>query len=240
MPAVSPEHSDAATGTEDDDARNRPMLVLDAASGSCLVAVVNAAGVLAESRDAERGAATERLASLVAAALAAAGLTAKDLGGVAVTVGPGSFTGLRAALSLAHGIALGAGLALVAVTLAEALRASLPQCDGRPVWIAMDSRRGRVFLDRDGHVEPFAPEHLPSPAGPIAIAGDAAGLVAAQLSASGGDVLTCAHPLASASGIVAAALLRLAGRLPPLPALPLYVDPPEAKLPASGLRPAPV
>jgi tRNA threonylcarbamoyladenosine biosynthesis protein TsaB len=32
---------------------------------------------------------------------------------------------------------------------------------------------------------------------------------------------------------------RLAGELPPRPALPLYVDPPEARLPAAGLRPAP-
>jgi hypothetical protein len=34
--------------------------------------------------------------------------------------------------------------------------------------------------------------------------------------------------------------LRLAGTLPPLAAQPLYIDPPEAKLPAGGLRPAPV
>jgi hypothetical protein len=39
--------------------------------------------------------------------------------------------------------------------------------------------------------------------------------------------------------IAAAARRRLRGELPPLPAQPLYVDPPEAKLPAGGLRPPP-
>ena len=40
--------------------------------------------------------------------------------------------------------------------------------------------------------------------------------------------------------VAAAGLRRHAGLLPPLAALPLYVDAPEAKLPAGGLRPLPV
>jgi len=40
--------------------------------------------------------------------------------------------------------------------------------------------------------------------------------------------------------IAAVACQRLAGALPPLPAQPLYVDPPEARLPAGGLRPPPI
>ena len=69
--------------------------------------------------------------------------------------------------------------------------------------------------------------------------GDAAAMVAASLSAQDVDVRLDPTTCASARGIAAAAQLRLSGGLPPLDAVPLYVDPPEAKLPVGGLRPAP-
>jgi hypothetical protein len=46
--------------------------------------------------------------------------------------------------------------------------------------------------------------------------------------------------LPQARHIAAIAARRLTGGMPPLPAQPLYVDPPEAKLPAGGLRPPPL
>lgn len=217
-----------------------PLLVLDAATDGTLAAIVASDAVLAERRDTGRGAATERLAGLVSDTLSAAGLIIRDLAGIAVTVGPGSFTGLRAALALAHGLALGAGLPIVAVTLGEAIRAEVGGSSARPVWVALDSRRGRIFLDRDGELAPFAPEDLPAPDRPIVIAGDAASLAGAALTACRAVVTLSEIRQASATGIANVARLRLGGLLPPLVAMPLYVDPPEAKLPAGGLRPAPV
>ncbi len=149
---------------------------------------------------------------------------------VAVTVGPGGFTGLRAALSLAHGIALGASIPLLPVTLAEVFAAG-PALPGRTLWTAIDSRRGRVFLDRGGGFSTVALEALPPAQGPVAVAGDAAVAVAARLAATGQDVLLTDRRMPRAEAIAAAALRRHHGALPPLAAMPLYVDPPEARRP---------
>ena len=83
--------------------------------------------------------------------LAEAAMRATSLDLVAVTVGPGSFTGIRAGLALAHGIALAAGVPVVGVTVGEALADSLPYLGERHLWVAIDSRRGRIFLERGRH-----------------------------------------------------------------------------------------
>ena len=58
-------------------------------------------------------------------------MSAADLDLVAVTVGPGSFTGIRAALALAHGLALAAGVPVIGVTVGEALADALPHLGDR-------------------------------------------------------------------------------------------------------------
>jgi tRNA threonylcarbamoyl adenosine modification protein YeaZ len=182
---------------------------------------------------------------MVDAVMATAGVTAAALDAVGVTVGPGSFTGLRAALALAHGIALGAGCPVVGVTVGEAIAEAFPQLGTRRLWTAIDSRRGRVFLDRgpngsEDDIASFELANLPVPDGPVAIAGDAAILVAACLAASGVDVALTDLREALPRHVAVAAARRLARELSPREAQPMYIDPPEAKLPAGGLRPPPV
>ena len=81
---------------------------------------------------------------------------------------------------------------------------------------------------------------LPPAAGPVAVAGDAAVAVAARLAARDTDVMLTDARLPTARHVAMVGARRLAGELPPLAAQPLYVDPPEARLPQGGLRPAPV
>ncbi len=209
------------------------ILALDAALARCSVALVSDGLVLAS-----RVAASGRGQSAVLAPMVAEVLHGETFDAVAVTVGPGSFTGLRTALALAHGLAT-SGKPVVAVTVAEALAEAAGALDGRALWTAIDSRRGRIFLDIAGQVRPVQLDELPQPEGPVAVAGDAAGEVAARLASRGQDVLLTDARLPHAIHVAAAAARRLAGELPPLAAAPLYVDPPEAKLPAGGLRPAP-
>ncbi len=211
------------------------VLALDASSGPCSAALAAGGHVLAVHGCADQRGAPGLLPGLVAAVLADA---PGGFDAVAVGVGPGSFTGLRAAIAMAHGLALGAGVPVVGVTAAEALAAMLPD-SGRPLWVVTDTKRGRLFLARDGAIEAVAADRLPLPAGPVALAGDAAELAAAWLTGQGADAIVTQATLANAAGVALAGERRAAGALAPLAAQPMYVEPPEAR-PASRSRPAPV
>ncbi len=192
-------------------------------------------GVLAESRlAAERGLA-DQIPAMVASLLERAG----PADAVAVVVGPGSFTGIRAGIAVATGVALAADIPIVGVTVAEALADALPHMGGRSLWVATSARAGHVCLVRDGVAAAFALLDLPRATGPVAVAGEASNQVAALLAARGGDVMLtdARHP--KPVHVAAAAARRLHGALPPCPALPLYAEPPRITLPALPPRPAP-
>jgi tRNA threonylcarbamoyl adenosine modification protein YeaZ len=203
------------------------ILVIDSALARCTVAVVQDEAVRAQRRTDGAQGQTNLLAGLVVAVLVEAGLLATQFDIIAASVGPGSFTGVRAGLALAHGVGVAGDIPVVGVTVGEALSAALPNLGARALWVAINSRRGRVYLQRDGLFASFALDDLPlpSPGMAVAVAGDAATPVAAFL---------------AARQVALVAARRFAGALPPIEALPLYVDPPLAKPPAGGLRPPPV
>jgi tRNA threonylcarbamoyladenosine biosynthesis protein TsaB len=188
----------------------------------------------------ERGQAA-LLPPMAEAVLRDAGLAATGLAAVAVVVGPGGFTGLRAALSLAEGIALGAGCPLVGVTTGEALAAALPDAlrAERAIWAVVDNRRGRVVLERfaagalapEAPPEPFEEAALPPPPPRVAIAGDAAPAIAARLAAAWVDAMLTDSRLPDAVAVAKVAAWRLAGLIPPRDATPLYVEPPAVRVP---------
>jgi tRNA threonylcarbamoyladenosine biosynthesis protein TsaB len=72
----------------------------------------------------------------------------------------------------------------------------------------------------------------------VAVAGDAAQAVAERLAARGVDALLSASRLPDAAGAARVAALRLSGRLPPLPARPLYAEPPAVRRPTPEAAPA--
>jgi tRNA threonylcarbamoyladenosine biosynthesis protein TsaB len=215
------------------------ILALDAALARCSAAVVADDDLVAtRQQNVARGHAA-LLPVMAQEVLAEAKIAPPSLDLIAVTVGPGSFTGLRAGLALAHGLALATGVPLVGVSVGEALAEAFPHLGRRTLWSAIDSRRGRVFLERDGQVVALAIDALPQPERPVAVAGDAAPWVAARLAARDVDVMLTDARLPLARHIAQVGRRRLAGGLPPRAAQPIYVDPPEARLPAGGLRPAP-
>ena len=171
--------------------------------------------------------------------LLAEAASGQEITDIAVCIGPGSFTGLRTSLALAQGFAAGRGVLLWGVTAFDAYAEALSELP-RPLWVGVGARRGRIFLLREGKAEAFAAGAVPLPQIPVAIAGDEAPFLAAFLAARGADVMLTSARLIDPAWVGRAALKQKAAGLKPGAALPLYVDPPEAKLPASGLRPAPV
>jgi tRNA threonylcarbamoyladenosine biosynthesis protein TsaB len=207
------------------------ILALDSAVARCSATIVDDGAVVAGyQRDLERGHATV-LPAMVRDCLREAGLHAADCDLIAVTVGPGSFTGIRGGLALAQGIAVAAGRPVIGVTVGEALADSLPQLGGRILWCATTSRRGRIFLEAGDQILSLAVSELPRPDGLVAVAGGAAADVASRLAAMGVNVMLTDARLPSGRHIAEVAGRRFAGAIRPLAAEPLYVDPPEAKLP---------
>jgi tRNA threonylcarbamoyladenosine biosynthesis protein TsaB len=215
------------------------ILALDSAVARCSATIVADGQIIAGfQRDLERGHASV-LPVMAQDCLREARLEAADLDLIAVTVGPGSFTGIRGGVALAQGIAVAAGRPLVGVTVGEALADSLPLLGGRTLWCATTSRRGRIFLEVGDEVVSLAMTELPTPPGPVAIAGGAAADFASRLAARGFDVMLTDARLPTGRHIAQVAERRCLGTIRPLPAEPLYVDPPEAKLPG-GKPPPPV
>jgi tRNA threonylcarbamoyladenosine biosynthesis protein TsaB len=87
---------------------------------------------------------SEQLLAGVDRVLRGAGLGLQDLDGIAVGLGPGSFTGLRVALSTAKGLAMALGIPLRGVPTLEALAHNVPFWSG-VVCPMVDARRGRVY-----------------------------------------------------------------------------------------------
>ena len=212
------------------------ILGLDAAMARCSAALL-VDGVVRGEREAPGGRGQQTvLAQMVAELLD--GVEALDA--VAVSIGPGSFTGLRSAIALAHVLAAGR-CKVLGVTVDQALSHQLGNVPGRAIWTAIDSRRGRIFLTRH-HEATIAINvvDVAPPAHPVVVAGDAAPDLVAWLTERGADAWLSDVRQPAAASVAQVAARMLAGDLPPHEAQPLYVDPPEAKLPAGGLRPAPL
>ena len=124
------------------------LLALDAATENCSVALLSQ-GRLSE-RVAESGKAhAEQLLAMVADVLAESQVALSDLDGIAASIGPGSFTGVRVSVSVAQGLAFGAGLRVVAVSTLEALalRALEARTPGAPenAIACLDARMREVY-----------------------------------------------------------------------------------------------
>ena len=213
------------------------LLVLDCALARCTAAIVESGQAIAVRTEARKQGHEAVLPVMARDVLAEA---PGPIGMIAVTIGPGSFTGIRAALALGHGIGLSLGVPVVGVTVGEAIAHAFPALGLRALWVVTGSRRGHVLLERHGVAISCPLDDLPVPAGPVAVAGAAAIEVAARLAARDINVMLTDARFPAPVHIAAVALARHGDASAERPAQPLYVDPPEAKPPAGGLRPPPM
>jgi tRNA threonylcarbamoyladenosine biosynthesis protein TsaB len=124
------------------------VLAIDTALEACSAAVLDPGGGItaSESLAMTRGHA-ETLMPLIARVMNGAGLEFAQLDRIAVTTGPGSFTGLRVGISAARGIALAAGKPAVGLSTLAALAAPLIATDdGTQVVAAIDARHEHIYL----------------------------------------------------------------------------------------------
>jgi tRNA threonylcarbamoyladenosine biosynthesis protein TsaB len=234
------------------------LLAIDTATDACS-ATLWADGAVAAHRSAAmaRGHA-EALMPMVVEVIGAAELNFADLTGVAVTVGPGAFTGLRIGLSAARGIGLAAGIPVLGATTLEVVARAVPAAERAPdrhganVVAAIESKRADLYVQAFGpDLAPLGapasvmPEALAAalPGGPLVLAGDGAARAAAALDAAqvGPGRITLStsgpHPDTRVLAALAAGRLADAARPEDMPAPePLYLRPPDAKLPAGGGR----
>lgn len=216
------------------------ILALDSALSACSVAVLADGAVRAVQRQAMARGQAEALLPMARAALQEAGLAFADLDRLAVTVGPGSFTGLRIGLAAARGLALATGLPLIGITTLEALAAGTDPAArlGRTLVALIDSRRGDVFMQAfDAEVMPLSepasvdPAVLDAvlPAGPLLLAGDAAPAALDLLLKSGRDAVLAAN--SESPDPVMVARLAAARARPEGPVTALYLRAPDVTLP---------
>ncbi|MCJ2123282.1 tRNA (adenosine(37)-N6)-threonylcarbamoyltransferase complex dimerization subunit type 1 TsaB [Methylobacterium sp. J-077] len=153
---------------------------------------------------------------------------------IAVTVGPGSYTGLRVGLSAARAIGLATGKPVVGVGTLSALLAPLLAESGEGVIAAaIDARHGAVYVQALGPSDGLAPAHLPVEiaaerlgSGPVVLTGSGAPLVAAALAARG--VSARVAGLGAADITAVASLGLVADPAQALPR-PLYLRGPDAR-----------
>jgi tRNA threonylcarbamoyladenosine biosynthesis protein TsaB len=224
------------------------ILAFDACFGGCSVAVLQDGACTASAAVPPAPGQADLLIQLVADTLAQAKLTVSQMDRIAVTLGPGGFTGVRVGVAAARALALATCQPIVATTslhvmAAEAAARCANNCIGRDLIVAVDAHRGELYVQSfDAIARPLgAPlavavgdaAWLPSSTSrPLLIVGSGAVLLADAAQKRGFDTqvgLPTLLPSAQYLGALAAHLVPMAV------VSPLYLRPPDAKPPAVAL-----
>ncbi len=215
------------------------VLAIDTALAACSAAVLDterAAVATHESLPMQRGHA-EALLPLIKRVMERASFAFADLDRIAVTTGPGSFTGLRVGISAARGLGLAAAKPVVGLTTLAAFAAPFIAADDTlPVVAAIDARHGQVYLQVFG---PGGRTIVAPRLAPLREALRAAASGAPRLTGTAADLLAAAWPSAErpptvveqrgAPDIDWVARLGAAANETAAPPKPLYLRAPDAQ-----------
>ncbi|MFD1744764.1 tRNA (adenosine(37)-N6)-threonylcarbamoyltransferase complex dimerization subunit type 1 TsaB [Rhizobium helianthi] len=141
------------------------VLAIDTAGVDCSAAIYHASEkrVLSSVIDRIGKGHAERLMAMIEEALQAADLILPSIDRIAVTIGPGSFTGIRVGVAAARGLGLALDVDVVGVSTLQALAMKhLDEDASRPVIAAMDAKRNEIYAQAfDEHCQPLGqPESL--------------------------------------------------------------------------------
>lgn len=186
---------------------------------------------------------SRRLLGSVRAMMDALQVSWNDLDGIAVSQGPGSFTGLRIGMAAAKGLAMAADCPLIGVPTLDGLACQLTPTT-LSTYLVLDARKQQVYAarytfsaltcERQGAFEVLSGEQLGAKIQePTLVAGPGVAACADQLQTHPLASLVHAavlHPRAATIGFCGARVLEQAGFVAPTNLLPLYVRASEAEL----------
>ncbi|MBV9572207.1 MAG: tRNA (adenosine(37)-N6)-threonylcarbamoyltransferase complex dimerization subunit type 1 TsaB [Alphaproteobacteria bacterium] len=218
------------------------ILAVDTALGACSVALLHGDRVLAHHFESMQRGHAEALAPMVQSAMSEARAEFRDLQRLAVTTGPGTFTGQRVGLAFMRGLRVALKLPLIGITSLEAMAAAaLEQSAARFAAVLHDAKRDEVYaglyspngtliepalLSTNDAVRAIRQE-LKSEAGALAFAGTAGNAGHEVYAADGAECILSAITAPDALHVARLALSRPHTGLPPAP---LYLRPPDARV----------
>lgn len=228
------------------------ILALDTCLGACSVAILKEDVVVARRFEVLGRGHAERLVPMVQDVMSEARTDFAALDRIGVTIGPGTFTGVRIGLAAARGFALAAGIPLVGVTSTEAVAEALYRdaagvSSPETLAVIHDARRGEAYVQvfrKTGNAAMLAEavtdpsvvglEEVPAmlPTGPLAVAGTGVDLIRPGLTRQRPDVRLAGghdYPDAVEVGLIAARRKTAKDGVHPL-----YLRAPDAKLPAAS------
>jgi tRNA threonylcarbamoyladenosine biosynthesis protein TsaB len=208
------------------------ILALDTASSVCAACLSRDGLVLAETTEDIGTGHAERLMPMVHDLMGDADILYSDIGMIAVSIGPGSFTGVRTGVAAAKGFAQALKIPAIGVSTLEAIAFEARKITGdKPLRVVIDAKRGEV------HCQDFAANGIPDSLPVLLSLDDAKGGRGDRLFAgNGGTVVDDAAPhvlpqaaTASIAILAEIALLRGATDTTSLTIMPLYLRGADAK-----------
>ncbi|MEE8499924.1 MAG: tRNA (adenosine(37)-N6)-threonylcarbamoyltransferase complex dimerization subunit type 1 TsaB, partial [Kiloniellales bacterium] len=203
--------------------RARCLLAFDTAGTACSAAIWRDGAVRARRFEAMSRGQSERLVPMIQVVMAAAGVAYPALDAIAVTRGPGGFTGVRIGLATARALALACDRPVIGISNFEAVAAAVPADAraGRSLAVVIDAKRSDLYVQAFGAAPgaapgtdsaPLTPARAIAPAdlsaflppGPLLLAGDAVEAALAALEAAGREVVAAVAPGQADAGRVAA------------------------------------
>ncbi len=215
--------------------RDMKLIAIDTALEACSVGVATDDATILHSEAVDR-AHQVRLFPMMRAAMAEAGLRFEALDRIAVTIGPGSFTGIRIGVAAARGLALVTKAPVVGITtLAVHAESAADKLAGRSVLVVLPARGDLYYAQLFGaDLSVLGPPRI-APAGALAeeahnakalLAGAGADTIAAAL---GGDAAARVVHRRSAPDIAALVRVARTTAVADEPPKPLYLRPPDAE-----------
>ncbi|HEX4157597.1 MAG TPA: tRNA (adenosine(37)-N6)-threonylcarbamoyltransferase complex dimerization subunit type 1 TsaB [Rhizomicrobium sp.] len=221
------------------------LLAVDTALGACSAAVLDGETTLAHAFETmERGHA-ERLAPMVQNVMSSAGIGFEALGRLAVTIGPGTFTGQRVGYAFMRGLRLALHLPLVGITTLSAMaHAAIAETGVGAAAVVHDAKRDEVYFTLVTMERTVIPDGLVwfgeavrmilefgnNSGTRLSVAGTAARQAAGVLQPQGGEIVV--SEIAAPDALWVARLALIAPEPTAVPR-PLYLRAPDARLPAT-------